>query len=93
MQNNSFSDFKKSTIVRYVEQFNDLYKIHSVLANNISFFVEASIRAQIIDNYLTVIHARILPDEKLYDDIKYNLIVNIYHLIGTENLSISEAAV
>lgn len=91
LQNNSFSDFKKSTIVRYVEQFNDLYKIHSVLANNISFFVEASIRTQIIDNYLTVIHARILPDEKLYDDIKYNLIVNIYHLIETENLSISES--
>lgn len=90
LQNNSFSDFKKSTIVRYVEQFNGFYKIHSVLANNISFFVEASMRAKMIDNYLTVVHARILPDTNLYDDIKYNLIINIYHLIETENLVISE---
>lgn len=90
LQNNSFSDFKKSTIVRYVEQFNGLYKIHSVLANNISFFVETSMRAKMIDNYLTVVHARILPNENLYDDIKYNLIINIYHLIETENLVISE---
>lgn len=90
LQNNSFSDFKKSTIVRYVEQFNGLYKIHSVLANNISFFVEDSMRAKMIDNYLTVVHARILPNENLYDDIKYNLIINIYHLIETENLVISE---
>lgn len=90
LQNNSFSDFKKSTIVRYVEQFNGLYKIHSVLANNILFFVEVSIRAKIIDNYLAVVHARILPDENLYDDIKYSLIINIYHLIEIENLAISE---
>ncbi len=90
LQKYPFSDFEKSTIVRYVEQFNGLYKIHTVLAHNISFFVNTKVRTKIIDNYLTVVHARILPDVNFYDDIKYNLIINIYRLIENENMVISE---
>ena len=76
-----FSSFKKSIIVRYIEQFNDLYKIHSVLSNNISFFVEKDIRTKIIKDYLYCICSRILNDELFYDDIKYNFVLNAYKLI------------
>ncbi len=89
-QKYSFSDFEKSTIVRYVEQCNGLYKIHSVFAQNISIFVDRKVRAKIIRNYLSVMHARILSNVDLYDDEKYNLIINIYQLIEKEQLSISE---
>lgn len=90
LQKYPFHDFEKSTIVRYVEHFNGLYKIHTVLANNISFFVSPQMRIKIIDNYLTVIHARILPDIMFYDDIKYNFIINIYRLVENENMVLSE---
>ena len=85
-----FSDFKKSTIVRYVEQFSGLYKIHTVLANNISFFISLKMREKIIDDYLTIVHARMIYESNLYDDIKYNLIINVYSLIENNKLCISE---
>lgn len=85
-----FLKFKNTTIVRYIEDFDGLYQIHAVLAKNISFFVSASTRAQIIDDYLLTIHARILPDEALKDDTKYTLIVNVYRLMECENITVSE---
>ena len=85
-----FSDFKRSTIVRYVEEFNNLYKIHTVLANNISLFIETKIREKVISDYLNVIHSRIIYQLDLTDDVKYNLIINVYHLIEINNLYISE---
>lgn len=88
--NFDFSKFKKTTIVRYIEDFNGLYQIHAVLAKNIAYFVSAPIRAKIIDNYLLIIHARILPDETLRDDTKFTLIVNVYRLIERENITVSE---
>ena len=90
LQKFPFSDFEKSTIVRYVEQFNGLYKIHAVLAQNIAYFVNVQTRAKIIDDYLTTIHSRILPDECFYDDTKYNLIINVYRLVENEKIMISE---
>lgn len=88
--NYPFSDFKRSTIVRYVEEFNNLYKIHTVLANNISLFIETKIRERVICDYLNVIHSRIIYQIDLTDDVKYNLIINVYHLIEINNLYISE---
>ena len=85
LQKYSFSTFQNSTIVRYIEQFNELFKIHDILAHNISYFVSASIRAQIINDYIAFVHARILPDINLNDDIKYNLINNIYYLKHDED--------
>lgn len=90
LQRFPFTDFKKSTIVRYVEQFHGLYKIHDVLAQNISYFVNVQTRAKIVDDYLTTIHFRILSDECFSDDTKYNLIVNVYRLVENEKIMISE---
>lgn len=90
LQKYPFFDFEKSTIVRYIEQFNGLYKIHAVLARNIAYFVNAQTRVKIIDDYLTTIHSRILQDECIYDDTKYNLIINVYHLLESEKITISE---
>lgn len=90
LQKYPFFDFEKSTIVRYIEQFNGLYKIHAVLAHNIAYFVNAQTRVKIIDDYLTTIHSRILQDECIYDDTKYNLVINVYHLLESEKITISE---
>lgn len=89
LQKFSFSDFEKSTIVRYVEEFNGLYKIHAVLAQNIAYFVNAQTRAKIIDDYLTTIHSRILLNGCYNDDTKYNLIINVYRLVENEKIMIS----
>lgn len=86
----SFYNFQKSTIIRYVENYNELYKIHSVLAENIAYFVDPQIRAKIIIDYLITIHARIIPDECLPDDTKYTLIINIYSLLENEKIIILE---
>lgn len=85
-----FSEFKRSTIVRYIEDIDGLYQIHAVLAKNIADFVKEQIRIKIVDDYLRTIHTRILPDESLTDDTKYTLIVNVYHLMEHENIIVSE---
>lgn len=85
-----FSNFNKSTIVRYVENFDQLYKIHDVLAKNIAYFVNAKIRKNIVSDYLRTIHARILPNEYLTNETKYTLIINVYRLVENEKLMISE---
>lgn len=86
--NHSFSKFKECTVLRYVEEFNGLYKIHSVLANNISLLTEKGLRHKIIEDYITFVWARITNSELLYDDIKYNFILNVYILVENEYLSI-----
>ena len=47
-------------------------------------------REKIIDDYLTIVHARMIYESNLYDDIKYNLIINVYSLIENNKLCISE---
>lgn len=89
-QNFSFSDFMKSTIAGYGEQFNDLYKIHDVVAQNIALFINKETRGKIIDDYLTMICTIVFSDEDLYDDTKYNLIVNVYRLVEREKMTIGE---
>ena len=86
--NHSFSKFKECTILRYVEEFNGLYKIHSILANNISVLMEERLRHKIIEDYINFVWARITTSELLYDDIKYNFILNIYILVENEHLSV-----
>ena len=88
--NLSFSKFKECTILRYVEEFNGLYKIHSILANNISILMEKILRHKIIKDYINITWARIIPNEFLYDDIKYNFILNIYILVENEQLSVDK---
>lgn len=89
-QNHLFSMFKECTILRYIEEFNGLYKIHSVLANNISALMEKGIRHKIIKDYINFVWARITTSELLYNDIKYNFILNIYILAENEQLSVDE---
>lgn len=79
----SFADFKESTIVRYVEEFNGLYKIHSVLAHNIALLIKSDVYHRIIIDYVQFIWARILNNNSISDDVKYNFIVNVYSLIKT----------
>lgn len=86
--NHPFSKFKECTILRYVEEFNGLYKIHSILANNISVLMEERLRHKIIKDYINFVWARITTSELLYDDIKYNFILNIYILAENEHLSV-----
>lgn len=86
--NHSFSKFKECTVLRYVEEFNGLYKIHSILANNISVLMEKRLRHKIIEDYINFVWARITTSELLYDDIKYNFILNIYILVENEHLSV-----
>lgn len=86
--NHSFSKFKECTVLRYVEEFNGLYKIHSILANNISVLMEKRLRHKIIEDYINFVWARITTSELLYDDIKYNFILNIYILVEKEHLSV-----
>lgn len=86
----SFADFKQSTIIRYVEEFNGLFKIHSVLAYNIAFLMDTDLRRKIITNYIQMVWARILYNESVYDDTKYNLITNIYSLVNSEKLHLNE---
>ena len=38
-QQYGFENFEQSTIVRYIEKFNGLYKIHSILAHNITLLI------------------------------------------------------
>lgn len=89
-QNHLFSKFKECTILRYVEEFNGLYKIHSILANNISVLMEKSLRHKIIKDYINFVWARIITSELLYNDIKYNFILNIYILAENERLSVDK---
>lgn len=86
----SFSNFEKSTIVRYIENYDGLYKIHAVLAKNIAYLVDEQTRAMIINDYLITLHTRILPDLNILDDTKYTLIINIYQLFEDEQIAISE---
>ena len=86
----SFSEFEKSTIIRYLENFDQLYKIHGVLAKNIAYFVDAKIRKDIVNDYLKTIHARILLNEFLSDELKFTLIISAYRLAESENLIIKE---
>lgn len=86
----SFADFKQSTIIRYVEEFNGLFKIHSVLAYNIAFLMDTDLRNRIIVDYIQMVWARILNNDLLYDDVKYNLITNIYTLVNDERLLLDE---
>jgi hypothetical protein len=81
-----FSIFKNCTILPYVEEFNGLYKIHSVLSNNISILMENGLRHKIIMDYINFVWARIITNELLYNDIKYNFILNIYILVENEQL-------
>ena len=85
-----FLNFQECEIIRYVEEFKGLYKIHSVLANNIAYFVTKEIKEKIIINYLSVISKRIIYDPNIYDESKYNLIMNTYTLIEDEHMNLSE---
>lgn len=85
----SFIDFKKSTIVRYIEEFKGLYKIHSVLAHNISLLVEEDIRKKIVIDYINFIRTRILNNNFINDDVKYNFIINAYSLMKTERIPLN----
>lgn len=86
----SFADFKQSTIIRYIEEFNGLLKIHSILACNIVFLMDNNLRQSIITNYIQIIWARILHNDSIYDDEKYNLVTNIYFLVNNEKLPLNE---
>lgn len=88
--NHSFSKFKECTILRYVEEFNGLYKIHSILANNISVLMEKRLRHKIIEDYINFIWARITTSELLYNDIKYNFVLNTYILVEKEHISVDK---
>ncbi|WP_440286165.1 hypothetical protein [Eshraghiella crossota] len=85
-----FTNFKKSTIVRYVENFDQLYKIHDVLAKNIAYFVNEEACKNIVCDYLNTVYARVLSNEYLTSETKYTLIVNVYRLVESEKLIISE---
>lgn len=85
----SFVDFKQSTIVRYVEEFNGLYKIHSVLAHNVSLLMERDVRNKIVKDYICFIWARILNNDFISNDVKYNFIVNVYSLISLEHITLN----
>lgn len=89
-QNHPFSKFEECTVLRYVEEFNGLYKIHSILANNISVLMERSLRHKIIKDYINFVWARITTSDLLYNDIKYNFILNIYILAENEQLSVDK---
>lgn len=89
-QQYGFENFEQSTIVRYIEKFNGLYKIHSILAHNITLLMKKELCHKIIKNYIQFTWARILNDFSMYDDIKYNFIINIYTLVIDQQMSITE---
>lgn len=88
--NHIFSEFKKSSIVRYVEEFNGIYKIHSILAKNISHLMDNGLRHKVINNYIEVVQARIITNYSIYNDEKYSFILNIYELVEEEQLPIDK---
>lgn len=89
-QQYSFKEFRNSTIVRYIEEFEGLYKIHSVLAHNIVLTLDESVRYMIVTDYTEFIWARILNSEIIDIEVKYNFIANVYSLIKAEKISLSD---
>lgn len=89
-QKYTFESFHECAIVRYIEEYRGLYKIHSILAQNIAHFIDKETTKKIIVNYIKVITKRILPDYNLYDECKYNLIANAYKLVVDEQIDVSE---
>lgn len=85
-----FHSFKQSSIIRYVEEYNRAYKIHSILAQNITYLMDVNTRHTIIQNYIQFIHDRTINDTFIYDDAKYNFILNVYELIEDEGISVYE---
>lgn len=85
-----FSTFNKCAIVRYIEEYRGLYKIHSVLANNIAHFIDKQIKERIILDYLNVVARRVIYDYDIYNECKYNLVVNTYTLIEEEQINLSK---
>lgn len=89
-QNYCFCDFKQSTVIRYVEEYNGLYKIHSVLAKNIAHLMNVDVKRRIIRDYIFFVCARIISNVLIYDDAKYNLILNSYELVEKEFISVDQ---
>ena len=85
-----FSDFNEGAIIRYVEEYRGLYKIHSVLAKNIAHFVDKKIKERIILDYVNIVARRIMYDYDIYNECKYNLVINTYTLIEDEQINLSE---
>lgn len=85
-----FSTFNECAIIRYTEEYRGLYKIHSVLAKNIAHFIDKHIKERIILDYLNVVAKRIIYDYDIYNECKYNLVINIYTLIEEEQINLSE---
>lgn len=88
--NYCFFDFKQSAVIRYIEEYNGLYKIHSVLAKNIAHLMHVDIKQHIIKDYIFFVCSRIINNALIYDDAKYNLILNIYELIEKEFISVDQ---